>query len=160
MAQKRTALPDSTKRKVAIFCESNPKVKQIDVARKFGISVNQVIYACEQYRTGKLGLKYKRVKKPADVVINSTPEELLQQQYHLALAEMDTHKQLPVETRVNLLDKIIGMKKTLQSMELQAHIRRVDAELIGIIIRKFKPSATDDEVIKIYHEAYTEFKSL
>jgi len=45
------------------------------------------------------------------------------------------------------------MRKTLQQINLENHIKKTDAGIIANIIRKFKPDAGDDDIIKIYKEA-------
>ena len=54
--------------------------------------------------------------------------------------------------RLKLLKQLAAIQKDIQQTELDRHMYHLDAKTVSLIIRRFKPDATDDEIIKIFAE--------
>ena len=80
------------------------------------------------------------------------PEEIFNRQLHTALAQLDSEKKMSSLTRIAALDKLAKIRKTAQSIELERHLKRADADIIAAIIRRYEPEATSEDIIKIYRE--------
>lgn len=70
---------------------------------------------------------------------------------------MDTLEDLASEDltameKIELVKNIETIQTKIQQRQLQNNMRRPDAELISRIIRRFKPDATNKEIVQIYAE--------
>lgn len=148
-------LSRNQKMKIAKYAENNPNASMVDIAKEFKCTYNQVVYALKLYREGRLHAnKPKTRKKNVEVIITERqPEDIIANQFHRSLAELEADSRINVNDRVVMLDKLVSMRKTLQQIKLENHIKKTDAGIIALIVRKFLPDATDDDVIKIYREA-------
>jgi len=54
--------------------------------------------------------------------------------------------------RIKLLKQLSSLQKDIQSMELEKHMTHLDAKIVSAIIRRFKPDADNDEIIRIFKE--------
>jgi hypothetical protein len=54
--------------------------------------------------------------------------------------------------KVRLVKDIETVQSKITQRQLRGNIRRPDAEVISRIIRRFKPEATNTEIINIYKE--------
>jgi len=148
------------RQRIGRWKEKFPNASYHEVANEFNCTYEQARRAALDYKAGKLH-RTKSRQKPADVaaIMNTQDmDALLEKQYHLALAQLEADKKISVEERVKLLDDLFSMRKTLQQLKLESFIKRADAGVIKIIVKMFKPDATDDEVIKIYLEATETWK--
>lgn len=68
-----------------------------------------------------------------------------------ALEDAATAKLSP-QDKVKLVKDIETIQTKIQQRQLQSNIRRPDAEVIARIIRRFKPKATNQEIVAIYKE--------
>lgn len=152
---KANPLSKNQKMKIGKYADNNPNANMVDISKEFKCTYNQVLYALKLYRAGRLHTnKPKTRKKNVDVIITDrSPEKIIENQFHRSLGELEADLQLSVNDRVVMLDKLVTMRKTLQQINLENHIKKTDAGIIAIIVRKFKPDASDDDVIKIYKEA-------
>lgn len=161
---KSLPLSDDQKRLIISYAQQNPHVKKSDVCRHFNITRNQYEFALKKYNEGMLyktkPRKRVRRKPIEDLVQESSPEELLNKEFAVAVAQLHTDVQLDAGQRIDMLSKLVSTRQTMQRISLQAHIKRADAELFGILVRIFKPDATDEEVIRYYTQAYEEYKQL
>lgn len=138
------------------YHEANPEASKKEIQLHFGCTYNQVIHAINNFLSGKLHRKpvvMQQSKRAEARQKKFTPEQMLENQFHLAIASLDIDTKLQTDERIALLEKLVNMRKRFQSMQLESHIKRTDAALLAIIVRKFKPEATDDDVVKIYKEA-------
>lgn len=128
-----------------------PNQSMSAIAEQYNVTLDQVNYAIQKSRRGELKLGKIRSKKiNLDEIV--TEENLLKTNYEKALKHLNSVDNIAVDDRINLLDKLANTSKTIQQMELQNHLKRLDANIIASIIRRFKPDATDDDIIKIYSE--------
>ena len=136
---------------IATYKHKNPKISMSAIAEQFNVTVDQVNYAVQKSKKGELKLGRIRTKKINLDEIKSD-ENLLKVNYEKALKHLNSVDNIAVDDRINLLDKLANTSKTIQQMELQNHLKRLDANVIASIIRRFRPDATDDDIIKIYSE--------
>lgn len=136
-----------------------PKATIADIAKQYNVSYNQAYKAVKDWQAGDLHRTRPR-PKPLKLAesLKIPADTLLETQYHTAVAGLNSNDKLAVDERVGLLDKLFAMRKTLQQVKLEGHIKRADAVVIAAIVRKFKPEASDEDVIAIYREIMTELK--
>jgi len=152
---KANPLSRNQRMKIGKYADNNPNATMVDITKEFKCTYNQVVFSLKLYRAGKLHInKPKNRKKNVEVIITERPpEDIISNQFHRSLAELEADQQINVSDRIIMLDKLISMRKTLQQINLENHIKKTDAGIIANIIRKFKPDAGDDDIIKIYKEA-------
>ena len=85
-------------------------------------------------------------------------DQILEEQFLNACELLETAT-LAVDSKIQLIEKCYNMRKTIQQLRLEKHIKQTDATLIGIMVRMFEPEASDDRIIEIYKEAYAMYKS-
>ena len=68
-----------------------------------------------------------------------------------ALEEASTTKMSPTE-KVKLVKDVEIIQTKITQRQLKGNIRRPDVEVIARIIRRFKPKATNQEIVQIYKE--------
>lgn len=161
MRQKKASpLPIQKKQQIGKYKEKFPTASYHEIADNFNITYNQARSACVDYRAGKLHRTKPRPKPKAIDEITDTfsADELLERQYHKAVAALESEKNLTVDERIKLLESLFQMRKILQNLRLESFIKRADAGVIKVIIKRFLPDATDDDVIKIYLEAVERWK--
>ena len=152
--QKAPKLVISTRQSIGRYKKNNPKATTNEIAAKFGCTAQQVRKAISDFNQGLLS-KPKSNNKAQDVgeLLNRPADELLEEQYHYSIAQVSADKKLGTDVRVQMLKDIFGMRKIIQSLRLESHLKRTDAVILGIIIRRFLPQATDDDIIAIYNES-------
>lgn len=158
MASKRKpkapSLTIQLQRRIGAWSEKNPAVSVTKVASSFNVTVAQARYAIEQYRLGALGTKPTKPKQAdvSAVVENRTEIEIMEQTAKLLLASLSVDKNLTINDRVKMLSDLSSVIKTTHNLSLTNHIRKADALVIASIIRRFKPDASDNDIIRIYAE--------
>lgn len=144
-------LPISTQRKIAKRKEQDPKLPATELARIYHCTTHQVYAALKRANAGELrdrrGSKTKLIEGKGDVIAQFI------QLAHNAIATLMADKTIGAMEMVGLLDKVAGILKTGQSMQLQAAIRGADARVVAYIIRRYQSDATDTDVIRIYKES-------
>lgn len=142
-----------------------------ELAREYGVPVatvwnilNGKVKMTKNHRLDK-GVKRRRI--PMDNK-NYNPAELINAGWnvrqHIENQSLMILEQLP-KARINLIDrtKIIAdisrMERQRKEQEIEAHIKRTDAQVIARIVRRFMPQATDADVIKIFREELDRWKS-
>ncbi len=68
-----------------------------------------------------------------------------------ALEDAASYEMLP-DAKVKLVKDIEIIQTKITQRQLKGNIRRADAEVIARIIRRFKPDATNQEIVQIYKE--------
>ena len=152
---KSPALLKSTRIRIGKFKNDNPDVSFEDLANKFNCTYSQARSAVVAFNKGELKSVRKRAvsaKKVQEIADSTLPDDSLKEEYEYTLNAIRADKKIEPAQRVVLLDKLISMRKTLQVLSLANHLKRADAELISMIIRRFEPTATDERVIQIYNE--------
>lgn len=161
MRRKAPQLTLAKRQQIGRYKEKFPTATIAVIAEQFNCSYNQARNAINDYKSGKLHrtkprAKYKSIE---EVKEKYTPDELLELQFHKSLAHLEKDAQIATDERIKLLEMLFSMRRILQNIRLESHIKRVDAGVIKEIIRKFIPDATDESVIKIYLEAVERWKA-
>lgn len=157
---KAKQLSFSLKQKIGIYKERNPRASIRFIAELFGVTYNQARRAITQWQRGELRKTKPRtkLKKIEEIRAELTPDETLERQFHFAVAQLESTANLAADERIRLLESLFSMRKILQNIRLESHIKRTDAGVIKEIVRKYEPNASDDDVIKIYLEAVERWK--
>jgi len=152
----RPRMTVSMQRKVAAWASKHPDESVRDVARYWDVSYDQARNAIEKHKAGKLATPPGR---PSDkkVVAAITGEldvdAIIARQHEYAAAQLMASESMPVHERVKLVGDLVAIRKTIQAVTLQGHMKRIDAAVVAAIIRRYEPNATDDDVLRIYAEA-------
>jgi transposase-like protein len=149
----------STRQAIGRYKSKYPTATIGEIAGKYNCTYAQARNAIEQYKEGKLNRERPRKKDVSKILQENNSVDLFKKQFDLSLAFLEKDETMPVGERVMLLDKLAGINKTLQQISLQNHLKRTDAEFIARIIRRYEPQASDDRIIKIYHEELTLWKN-
>lgn len=147
-------------RRIGKWKEANPNATYSEVANEFNCTYEQARYAHQKFIKGLLDRKSPREKtqKLEDIMSNFTAEELFEKEYHKSMASLAADKNLTASERINQLDKLITVQKKMQQISLTGHMKRADSEVVASIIRRFKPDATDQDVLLIYKEEFEKCK--
>jgi hypothetical protein len=149
-------------KRIAIYKSNNPELTYEQIAADFGVQTYQVRYAIEKYAESvKLGKNTKRgLHDQASIAkVDVDDVETLRSQLNMCLSEMQCNDKLALGARIDLLLKSTRIRRYIQTLELENHMKRADAELIANIIRRFRPDITNDEIIKIYTEELAKWKA-
>lgn len=150
MHKKSRTLALPTKQAIWRFKQKNPTATIAEIAAKYDCSYDQARNAIKAGEKGSLirsKPKKEDLYEPAD-----DPDGDLEKEYARAVAALSAGDIGGAAAHTALLDKLVGVRKTLQQVRLQNHLRKSDAELIAAIIRRYEPEASDEEVIAIYKE--------
>jgi hypothetical protein len=149
------------RQQIAKHKEKYPQDSSRVIADKFKCTTNQVYRALKQDKAGLLKRKQapKKTKDIEAIIQEKTTEEIIEDQYKFAAAQLVTIKDMPVENRTALIEKFINIRKSIQHVKLESHIKRIDANIIASIIRRYEPEADDDRVIKVYREEFEKCKN-
>lgn len=157
-------LPISTRQKIGKYKEKNPTATIQEIADKFGCTYQQARKAINDWEAGALS-RPRATKPPKSPTRESvageerqSADQILEEQFLNACELLETAT-LTVDIKIQLIEKCYNMRKTIQQLRLEKHIKQTDATLIGIIVRMFEPEASDDRVIEVYREAYAMYKS-
>jgi hypothetical protein len=158
--RKAANLSYQKRRKIAEFKVKNPNMTFYHIAEVNNVTYDQARRAYLDYQAGKFtcaGSKGKKVAFDPEMTLESA-DLLLEKQYQNAVQALNAADNIDIETRVKLTETLFSMRKTLQQLKLESFIKRADAGIIAIIIRKFRPEANDDEILRIYLEAVEVWK--
>lgn len=151
-------LPVSTQRKLAIYKQRWPKTSYVRLAKTFNCTYEQARAAHQRYIQGELGPS--RGGRARKVEPSGQPIVELELLVDVALQKIKQRaSQIDIVEMVALIDKLSASLRIQQQMSLAGHLRRADAMIIGAIIRRYEPTATDDDVIRIYQEVRLECQS-
>jgi hypothetical protein len=155
---KRIKAPQLTLQKKQIiyrFFIKNPKATIGEVADKYTVTYDQARRVLKQGQAGELTRSKPRMqkKKVEDVIQAQTPDALLELQLHRCLAQLESNTEMPADERIAALKDLILVRKNLQYLSLEKHLKKTDAGIIAVIIRRFAPESSDEDIIKIYKES-------
>lgn len=151
------ALPKSTKIRIGKFYAKNQDFTFDELAVRFQCTYQQARRAAHEYASGALnGPKYRTRRAVQALALQKPAEDVLQEQYHVCAAQLAAQTDIPLSERVSLMDRLVSVKKQLQNMRLQSHMRRADASVIMVMVRRFKPEWTEDQIIAFYSECREE----
>jgi len=141
----------STQRKLGIYKQRWPKTSYVRLATIFHCTYEQARAAHQRYIQGNLGPS--RGGRARKVAPSGQPIVELELLVDIALQKIKQRaSQIDIVEMVALIDKLSASLRIQQQMSLAGHLRRADAMIIGAIIRRYEPTATDDDVIRIYQE--------
>jgi hypothetical protein len=80
--------------------------------------------------------------------------DFMEHQIVLVAHSMNKTK-LGAEERLKLVKDLSAMQKNLQSLRLEKHLQNGNAVLIARIMRRFDPTLSDDDIIRIFKEEQT-----
>ncbi len=158
---KKTYLDKDLQKKIAMYKADHPEETLSALSKRFKVSTGQIRYALSKHAefsktvtNTKLGKQYKAkmLSDTVDVV------EVLEDNLRIVASELNGSEHA-ITTRLEIMTKMINIRANLQKISLENHLKRADAGIISNIIRRFEPSATADDVIKIYEEEYTKWKA-
>jgi hypothetical protein len=154
-------LPHSRRMAIAKWKEKHPEESLRMIAERFSVTYNQVRHAIEQYHAGALHKTPRRQprKRASEVKESLSADEIFQDQYHTSLAGLAANREIPVDERIKHLGSLAFIRKTISQISLQAHLKRVDAEVIVELVHRFDPSLTEEQIIKIYMECLHKVQS-
>ena len=156
--RKRAVSPTlTTAAQIAIgrWKRKHPQISVRELCERYDATPRQVRTALQKFEAGVL-IKPNRhnvPRKKINELKTLPPEELLAGQLAHSIAQLEADAKMDLQLRVSLLDRLTSMIKTMQQVALTGHLRSADAQIIAIIIRRYVPEATDDDVIRLYHEA-------
>lgn len=149
----------SLRQKIGRYKSKNEKASYGELAEKFNVSYNQARSACIAWKEGLLKRSSPKSNIKAVEAEKELPaDELLEKQYHHAVAQLQANDKLPADERIAMLDKLFSMRKKLQQVKLESHLKKVDSEVFTAVIRRFEPHATDEDVIAIYRQIAEELR--
>lgn len=142
-------LPASTQIAIGKLKEKSPKLTFVAIAAQFNVTYDQARDAVRRYQAGELvDRRGKRIRGKVSGDIEGTFRQLCDR----AVSALYADNEITAIELVSLLEKMGGILKANQQMSLQGHLKRTDAGLIAALIRRYAPDATDEDVIKVYHE--------
>ena len=160
MARPRHRLTDAERQRIARYKLKHPYVSMALLAEEFNCTEQQARRAWQAYKDGSMkkppGTRRPR-KRMEDLMNEKDADELLLQQFHEIIAELAAKSQRTLEDRLSILKDLTEMRKKIQQVSLTAHMKRTDAGIVAIIIKRYEPDASEDEIIKIYKEAVEQF---
>lgn len=130
--RKANTLTLQRRQQIGRYKEKFPTATYGEIAEKFNVTYNQARNACNDFKAGKLHRTRPRPKpKPVrDIVEKFSADELLERQYHTAVAALESNINIAVDERIKLLESMFQMRKILQNLRLEAYIKRADAGVI------------------------------
>lgn len=159
--RRRKAPPLILSRRQAIgrYKDKFPNASYGEIADHFNCTVDQARSAIKGWQSGELKRSRPRVKaKSVEVAKEKDADSLLDSQFHHSIAQLEADIKTPASERIAMLEKLTVIRKTLQQVSLQTHIKKADAIVFAAVVRRFKPDASDEDIIKIYHEIVAELK--
>lgn len=157
--RKAANIAKSTKIAIGRYKERNPSASIREVADKFNVTYDQARNSINKWKEGKLKVTPARLKRKKIAEAQELPTDLLlEKQYKTLLAQLDSDDKMPADARAQMLEKLFQMRKTLQQVKLESHLKKTDAQVFSALVRKFNPCASDEDVITIYREVIESLK--
>ena len=160
MSKKNRTLSDEEKQSIAEHAINNPKESDREIALRFGCNPAQVRYARNLAEAGKLSVHRWKLTEEARTNITAATRdanELCAELLRNLLAEL-VHEDIPPQKKIVLFGTLTRAKRTLQESALEAHLKTPDAQILARIIRRFLPTATDEECVMIINEEIANWK--
>lgn len=153
---------EETLKKIAIWKSNHPEITLAELEKKFKVPMHVARYALQKF-TGEveLGKATKKGKMIQSKIIAKELDQIeaLRSQLNFVLAELENNTSMVISSRIDLLYKVMRIRVHLQDLEIESHIKRVDADVIAMIVRRFQPAATSDDIIKIYTEEFHKWQT-
>ncbi len=153
-------LPHSTKVRIAKDKERYPAMTANELAQRYNCTPAQVYRAIKQVESGAIPKRAaKGSKDRLGHAMTMDAPDLIREQYRLCLAQLESDQDLRYTERIPLLDRLVAMRKTMQQVELEGHLKRIDAGIVAALVRLLMPEATDEQVITLYRQAEAIWKA-
>ncbi len=149
-------LTDAERAHVAQYITDNPDLSDRVVALHMGVTAPQVRHAREQAARGEIRVRQNGLKgapKARTIMQQRSVNELLQEQLHFGMAQLAEAEKIPAGDRINLCGAAARTQRVMLATRLEGHLKTTDAGTILELVRIFVPDATEDQVIRYYHEA-------
>ncbi|MCS7054447.1 MAG: hypothetical protein NZM09_12060 [Ignavibacterium sp.] len=149
-------------KKIAIWKVNHPEYTLEKLEQKFKVPTHVARYALQKFageaELGKATRKGRTIQ--TKIIADSIDHiETLKHQLSYCLAELENNDRIVISSRIDMLYKMIRLRVYLQDLEIESHIKRVDADVIAMIIKRFVPNATSDDIIKIYTEEFHKWQT-
>lgn len=148
-------------KQIAAWKSTHPEISVKDLAEVFDITPFQVRYSLQKYSDFSLMQNTKKGRQLVSNLISDVIDEesVIKSQMNTILSTLESDMDMAVSSRLNLMNQYLTLRTKVTNLTLQKHLKGIDAELVARIIRRFKPNATDEDVIKIFNEEMTILKS-
>lgn len=155
MQRKAPNLSKAKRVKIGKYKEANPNASYVEIANLLNVTYDQARSAHHDYKAGKLTRKIPKAKSAGFVYDkNADPTSIYTDLINQTIQEIYQSKDMDVGERVMLLEKITNIRKNLQAVALESHIKRFDVGLIANIMRRLNPALTDEDILLIYKEEF------
>lgn len=147
-------LNDVKMKQIASWKSVHPELSIKELAEVFDISPAQARYSLQKYSDFSLMQNTKKGRQIVSGIISDVIDEesVIKSQMNTILSTLETDMDMAVSSRLNLMNQYLTLRTKVTNLTLQKHLKGIDAELVARIIRRFKPKATDEDVIKIFNE--------
>lgn len=147
---------------IARWIDEHPEETLEQVQYRFHVSATQIHTARKKYHAGQLEdppPQTNDAKRLLDEGV--TLQTLIEQQINLAAAQIQViGEKLDVDRRVRILESLIDVQKSHQAIQLQSHLKRVDADIIAFIYRRrVNAGLTNDEIVRLYREDFSLYEA-
>ena len=142
-------------KQIAAWAATHPDWTDDELCDLFKCEVHQVRYARKKFaELSALAQNTAKGKQMLGGLINEHVDdnEALKTQVHKIISDLEADSDMKPSPRLKLIKEVMIIKEKIQKTGLVGHLRALDAELVGLIIRRFAPNVNDDDVIKIYNE--------
>lgn len=159
---KRHKTDEELLKKIAIWKSNHPDITLAMLEKKFSVPTHVARYALQKFAgEAELGKATRKGRLNQSKIISKDIDQIesLKGQLNFVLAELENNNTMVISSRVEMLYKVMRIRVFLQDLEIESHIKRVDADVIAMIIRRFVPEATSDDIIKIYSEEFHKWQT-
>ena len=138
--------------------EKGEKPNIAAIAREYNVTYDQA-YNAIKGRTKKeygRGESQKRKNRPTDSKVDQDHTDiftLFEREQKATLLQLSSDRKISADERAKILNQVSSAVSAMQRIELERHMKRVDARVVVRLVRMFKPDATEMDVIKAYNEA-------
>ncbi len=148
-------------KQIAAWKSTHPDMTLKDLSKLFEVSEARVRYALQKYSDFALMQNTKKGRQIVGSLISDVirEEDVIKNQISTILSELETSTDMVVSTRLKLMNEYLTLKNKVTALTLQKHLKSIDADLIARIIRRFKPSASNEDIIKIFNEELAKAKN-
>ena len=142
-------------RQIAAWASTHTDWTDEEICDLFHCAAHQVRYAKKKFaELSALAQNTPKGKQMLGELINEFVDEneALKTQVHKIISDLEADSDLKPAPRLKLIKEVMIIKEKIMKTGLTGHLRAVDAELVAAIIRRFMPSSSDEDIIKIYNE--------
>jgi hypothetical protein len=85
--------------------------------------------------------------------------DLFEEQIQISLSQLAASEKMPVRTRVPILGTLARTHRSVQEAKIEAHLKTPHAQILARLVRRYRPDATDEEIIIIVREEIDAWKA-